>query len=238
MNVLGLIPARGGSKAIPHKNIVPLGGKPLIAWTVEAAKAASGLDRVVVSTDDETIAVAARAAGAETPFLRPAELAGDDAGALPVIRHAIETLEAGGWKADIVIYLQPTSPFRGAAAIDRAVALIGDGGCDTVVSVMRVPHAMTPESLMRRAGEFIEFIAPPEKRRFSRQNKSVLYARNGPAVLALTRSTALGDSLYGRRIKALEMSALESHDIDEPVDLAMAEALVPLVRSERQAGRI
>jgi CMP-N-acetylneuraminic acid synthetase len=215
-----------------------LGGQPLITWTVSAARAAQGLSRVAVSTDDDEIRAAARLAGAETPFRRPPALAGSEVGALPVIRHALEALDAEGWRADFVIYLQPTSPFRGAGAIDRAVTLIGDGSCDTVVSVVKVPHAMTPDSLMCRAGDYLEFVAPPDRRILRRQDKSELYARNGPAVLALTRATALGDSLYGKRIKALEMSRLESLDIDEPADLNLAEALVPLVRAERAAGHI
>jgi len=239
MNIVGLIPARGGSKGIPRKNIVPLAGRPLIAWTIAAATAARGVGRVIVSTDDEEIAEVARAQGAEVPFLRPAALASDGAGALPVIRHAIESLSAAGYQADAVIYLQPTSPFRGSAPIERAVALMQLGDVDTVVSVVRVPHAMTPDSLMRRNGDYVEFIAPPEARSFRRQDKPVLYARNGPAVLALTRDTAMNrNELYGARIKAIEMSALESHDIDEPADLVVAEALAPLVASERKAGRL
>jgi CMP-N,N'-diacetyllegionaminic acid synthase len=239
MKIVGLIPARGGSKGIPRKNIVPLAGRPLIAWTIAAASASRGLGRVIVSTDDEEIAEIARAEGAEVPFLRPAALASDEVGALSVIRHGIEWLSADGYEADAVVYLQPTSPFRGSAPIERAIALIEGGDADTVVSVVRVPHAMTPDSLMRRHGDYLEFIAPPEARSFRRQDKPALYARNGPAVLALTRDTAMSrNELYGARIKAIEMSELESHDIDEPADLVVAEALAPIVASERIAGRL
>lgn len=233
MNIIGLIPARGGSKGIPRKNIVPLAGRPLMAWTIAAALAARGLGRVIVSTDDEEIAKVARAEGAEAPFLRPAALASDAAGALPVIRHAIEWLSATGYEADAVVYLQPTSPFRGPAPIERAIALIEEGDADTVVSVVRVPHAMTPDSLMRRKGDYLEFVAPPEARSFRRQDKSAFYARNGPAVLAVTRETVMSrNELYGERIKAIEMDSLESHDIDEPIDLVVAEALAPIAASK------
>ena len=237
MNVLGLIPARGGSKGIPRKNVAMLGGRPLIAWTIAAAKEASVIDRIVVSTDDEGIAEVARRSGAEVPFIRPVELAGDTAPAEAVIKHAVEELDAQNWRADVVVYLQPTSPFRSASAIARAVELIGGNACDTVVSVVRVPHAMTPGSLMRLDGEFLAFAAPEEERSFRRQDKPVLYARNGPAVLAMTRETALRGILYGSRIKAVEMGALESHDIDEPIDLEIAEALLPLVQAGRTPKR-
>jgi CMP-N-acetylneuraminic acid synthetase len=155
-----------------------------------------------------------------------------------VIRHAVETLDAAGWQADAVVYLQPTSPFRSSAAIARAIALLEPGDCDTVVSVVPVPHAMTPSSLMRPAGDYVDFVASPAERQFRRQDKPVLYARNGPAVLALTRASILRDELYGPRIKAVEMGRLESHDIDEPIDLTIAEALLPLVAAERAAGRL
>jgi CMP-N,N'-diacetyllegionaminic acid synthase len=233
MKILGLIPARGGSKGIPRKNIAPLAGRPLIAWTIEAALRAEGLGRIVVSTDDDEIAEVAARAGAEVPFRRPAEFSADSSEALPVIRHAIEQIDAQGWRAEAVIYLQPTSPLRGTEPIVRAIEWLRSGECDTAVSVVRVPHNMTPESLMRDTVGLLEFMAPPETRRFRRQEKSRLYARNGPAVLALTRQTLERGELYGPRIKAIEMGAIESHDIDEPLDLAVAERLLPLVNGLR-----
>jgi CMP-N-acetylneuraminic acid synthetase len=238
MNVLGLIPARGGSKAIPRKNLAPLGGRPLIVWTIEAACGAKCLQRVIVSTDDDEIALAARTAGAEVPFLRPKDLASDTAPALPVIRHAVQALDIMGWQADAVIYLQPTSPFRGSAIIERAAALLASGTCDTAVSVMPVPHNMTPGSLMRLCGDFLEFLTPPEERQFRRQEKPLLFARNGPAVLGLTRATMLAGNLYGDRVKAVSMGPLESHDIDTTLDLLIAQALLPLVLAQRAAGHI
>jgi CMP-N,N'-diacetyllegionaminic acid synthase len=232
MNLLALIPARGGSKGIPGKNIAPLGGRPLIAWTIEAAQRAVGLGRIVVSTDDDAIAAVARHEGAEVPFVRPAALAGDETEALPTIRHAVDSLDAEGWRTDAVIYLQPTSPFRGRGPIEQAVRLLADRTCDTVVSVVKVPHTMTPPSLMQMKGAFLEFMAPPESRSFRRQDKPLLYARNGPAVLGLTRAMIVERAqLYGSRIQPIEMGRLESHDIDDPLDLLVAEALLPLVRA-------
>ena len=139
MDVLGLIPARGGSKGVPRKNLAQVAGKPLLAWTVEAARAASELTRVVVSTDDDEIAAEA---GVEV-LRRPAELAADDAPMLEVVRHAVSELGP-----DVVVLLQPTSPLRRAEHVDAAVRLLLESGADAVVSVVAVPHRYSPEALM------------------------------------------------------------------------------------------
>src|SRR4051812_14473677 len=115
MKVAALIPARGGSKTIPRKNIVSVGGKPLIAWTIGAALGSKLLDRVCVSTDDEEIAAVARQHGAEVPFMRPAELASDEAGSLGVALHALDWMAAHGGEPDYLLLLQPTSPLRTTA---------------------------------------------------------------------------------------------------------------------------
>lgn len=119
--VVAIIPARGGSKGLPRKNVRPLAGKPLIAWTIEAAKGCAGIDRVVVTTDDEEIAAVARAHGAEVPFLRPADLARDDTTTEATLKHAVEALDRDGWRADVVVFLQPTDVFRRRAWLDEAV---------------------------------------------------------------------------------------------------------------------
>jgi len=121
LRVVAVVPARGGTDRVPYLNIKRLGDQPLLAHTLEAARGAACLDRVVVSTDDPRVAGVARAAGAEVPFLRPRELAGDIPSLKPVIVHAVRELEQAGERVDVVLVLQPTSPFRGAAAIDAAV---------------------------------------------------------------------------------------------------------------------
>lgn len=232
MNVLGLIPARGGSKGIPRKNIADLGGKPLIAWTIAAALQTPGLSRIVVSTDDDEIAGIARQWGAEVPFLRPVDIASDGAAALPVITHAVEHLARhDGWQADAVAYLQPTSPFRRSADIAAALELLGDAATETVVSVVRVPHNMQPNSLMRLAADgSLVFAAPPTERKFRRQDKGeVLFGRNGPAILLSRAAVFASGDIYGARIMPLEMDRLNSLDIDEPLDLDMARAVLPLL---------
>lgn len=227
MNILGLIPARGGSKGIPQKNIVPLAGKPLIAHTIQAAKASRYLSRVIVSTDDQAIATVAQEWGAEVPFLRPATLANDTAPAIGVMQHAIHQLAEDGWQANLIVYLQPTSPLRTTQNIDDCIQRHQQHHAQTVVSVVAVPHHYNPISLFKVAqnGQAQDFIET-EQRVLRRQDKPKLYARNGPAVLVLTAKRIMEDKiLYGEQTYLYEMKHQESVDIDSPFDLAYAEWL-------------
>ena len=123
--ILALVPARGGSKGLPHKNILPLGGHPLIAWSIAAGLQTETVSRVVCSTDDPEIAAVAARYGAEVPFLRPGELALDETLDLPVFQHALEWFEREeGWRADLVVQLRPTSPLRFPGQVDEAVRLL------------------------------------------------------------------------------------------------------------------
>lgn len=137
MATLGLIPARGGSKGIPRKNVLPIAGRPLIAWTIAAARAASAIDRVVVTTDDAEIAAVAAEHGAEVPFLRPAELARDETPGIDPVLHALDMLPG----VDTLVLLQPTSPLRTADDIDAAAALSAAHDGATVVGVTAAAHA-------------------------------------------------------------------------------------------------
>lgn len=224
-NVLGLIPARGGSKSISRKNVVPILGKPLIAYTIEAAQASQRLTRMVVSTDNAEIAKVAKEWGAEVPFLRPKELARDDTPALPVIQHALRYLETmEGWRADVVVYLQPTSPLRRGDHIDAAVDLLISKAADSVVSVVPVPHQFNPVSVMRLEGDYLVPFLPEAAHLLRRQDKPVVYARNGPAVLACTYETVMHHNrLYGERTLPFVMTQEESLDVDTAFDLALVE---------------
>lgn len=135
MLTVGIIPARAGSRGLPNKHLRLLGGEPLIVHTIRAALGATRLDRVLVSTNDRAVAAVARRAGASVPFLRPHQLAADDTPTLPVIRHAVDWLEARGEQVGIAVTLQPTSPLRDAAEIDRVVSLLDQEGVDSAVSV-------------------------------------------------------------------------------------------------------
>jgi len=228
LNVLGLIPARGGSRAIPRKNIALVAGKPLLVYTIEAAQQSRTIHRCIVSTDDEMIAQVARRWRGEVPFLRPAELAQDDTPALPVIQHAVRYLdEKEGWRADVVVYLQPTSPLRRAEHIDQAVDLLLQTDADSVVSVVEVPHQYNPVSIMRiKEGRLAPFLEQSDWI-LRRQDKPVVYARNGPAVLAVRRATVMEqNSLFGQDCRPLIMEMRNSLDVDGPFDLWLAERLV------------
>jgi len=149
-NFLALIPARGGSKSVPRKNIKQFLGKPLIAWTIEVARASGVFGRVISSTEDEEIAEIAKAYGAEMPFRRPGELAEDTTPTAPVVRHAIEWLrDREGWTPECVMILEPTSPARRAFHIREAADLLVQTDADSVASVSELPHHYNPEKVLR-----------------------------------------------------------------------------------------
>lgn len=225
MHVLGVIPARGGSKGIPGKNLAPVAGRPLLAWTADAALESRTLTRVVLSTDDETIARHGRALGLDVPFLRDAALAGDETPIVPVLQDLLARLHAvDGYKPDLVVLLQPTSPLRRAEHIDAAVARLIETGADVVVSVVEVPHQFHPLSVMAESdGRLTPWMAGHATRR---QDKPTLFARNGPAVLALRPAILGSASLYGGDTRAIVMSAADSVDIDTAWDLELASLLL------------
>ena len=225
MNVLGVIPARGGSKGIPTKNLAPLCGRPLLAYTADAVNDSSKLTRTIVSTDDKRIADCARSLGLEVPFIRPSSLAADDAPMLPVLQHAISALRVDGFDTDMVVLLQPTSPLRRGQHIDAAIDWLQRVRGDSVVSVVEVPHQFNPISVMRvdegLLKPFLETSAPTR-----RQDKPRLFARNGPAVLAVHARVIEDGSLYGDESWPLIMTPEESLDIDTPWDLRLAESVL------------
>lgn len=228
--ILGLIPARGGSRGIPRKNVALVDGRPLLAYTCEAALGSRRLSRVVLSTDDDEIAAVGAACGVEVPFRRPGDLAQSETPSFPVAQHAVQWLRAHeGWEADVVVLLQPTSPLRRACHIDEALVRMEATGADTVVSVVAVPHRYSPYSIGRiHDGWLREFWEQPVSfDRFRRQEVPVLYARNGPAVLA-TRVTVLLEhqSFFGERVLPYVMPEDDSVDIDTDFDLRLAEWLL------------
>lgn len=222
-NVLGVVPARGGSKGIPHKNLAAVAGRPLLAYTADAVRASRRLTRAVVSTDDEAIADGARHLGLDVPFMRPAALAEDATPMLPVLQHADREMTARGFAAGVVVLLQPTSPLRRAEHVDAAVDLLVESGADSVVSVVEVPHQFSPVSVMRMEGKrLVPFLDGELVTR--RQDKPRTWARNGPAVLAVRADVLRGGSLYGTDVRPLVMTAHDSFDLDTPDDLEWLEA--------------
>lgn len=232
MKVLGIIPARGGSKGVPGKNLRVVAGRPLLAYTADAARESRRLDRVVLSTDDPAIADAGRRLGLDVPFMRPAALAEDDAPMMPVLRHAVAEMDGRGFRADAVVLLQPTSPLRTAAHVDAALDLLESTGADSVVTVVEVPHQFSPVSVLALDGDRLRpFLPGPVVTR--RQDKPRVFARNGPAVLAVRVATLRAGSLYGDDCRPLLMDAEASVDIDGPADFDYAEFL--LFRAARAA---
>jgi N-acylneuraminate cytidylyltransferase/CMP-N,N'-diacetyllegionaminic acid synthase len=220
-----VIPARGGSKGIPHKNIVNLTGKPLIAYTIQAALKSKNSQRVIVSTDDVKIAEVAKSYGAEVPFLRPAELAKDDAPSLLVIQHAVKYVEENeGHKFDVVVVLQPTSPLRSKEYIDEAVEKLLRTGADSVVTVCEVKHH--PFWSFTAKGDNLYPFSKKGITIGKRQDLPEIYAVNG-AVYALRRDVLFEqNSLYGKDTRAVVMPYEESLDIDNYFDLFIAEMML------------
>jgi CMP-N-acetylneuraminic acid synthetase len=228
MRVLGIITARGGSKGIPGKNLKLLGGRPLLDYTIDAAND-TPLDRLILSTEDQKIADAARALGCEVPFMRPAELARDETPHLPVIQHAAKwLLEHQNYKADIVLTLQPTSPLRSAADIAAALRMLELSDADSVVSVNEVSAHAHPMRMLRvdDTGHAVLFATgqPVRKRINRRQDLPKAWVMNGAIYACRTDVLfAAEPSLYGDRVVAYPMPIERSISIDTLEDWAEAE---------------
>jgi len=222
MTILALVPARGGSKRLPGKNILPLGGKPLIAWTIEAARACPGVGAVLVSTDDAAIAAAARAAGALVPWLRPAELATDTAGSVEVALHALDWYEQTHGAVDGLLLLQPTSPFRAPATLARGLALFAGGGGAGVLGVSPAPSH--PAWTMKlEDGLLVPYL--PGQAALRSQDLPPAYVINGAFYLVTPASLRAARSFVGAATLPLVMdSACEAIDIDTADDFAAAQA--------------
>ena len=231
MRTLGLIPARGGSKGIPGKNRRMLGDKPLLAWTAEAAHAATGLDRVVLSTDDRDIARIGREIGLDVPFMRPPELARDETPMLPVVAHALDALAAGGDDFDAVCLLQPTSPMRTPQTIDRAVTRLARGDVDTVMSVLEVPHEHNPhwvffaEGDLERGGRLVLATGASEPIP-RRQLLPPAYHRDGSIYVVRSEIVRSQGSLFGPRMAGIVGDPDRHVNLDGPEDWARAEHLI------------
>ena len=220
MNVLGLIPARAGSKSIPKKNLVDLGGRPLIAWTIEAA-VNSSLSKVIVSTDSIEIAAACKSLGAEVPFMRPEKISLDDSLSIDVVIHALDTLEED---FDSVMLLQPTSPFRSVSDINNAIQLLAEA--DSVISVEAV-EGMHPARMkfINTDGYLVDPLFAEEVENMPRQQLSPLYIRNG--AIYLTKIESIRQRTFkGAKSRALIMPSSRSINIDSEFDLQIARALL------------
>ncbi len=224
--ILALIPARGGSKGLPHKNILPFLGKPLICWTIEQALASTLIDEVFVSTDDEVIAETARKSRVNVPFLRPAELARDDS---PTIDTIIHTLDYFGREAfDILALLEPTSPLRKESDIDGALTLLIDNLslAEAIVSVGEV-HTENPFIVKTIEEGFVKpLLSPESKDFFQRQQLPRVYFPYGVIYAATCRSLTESRTFYQARTLPYLLERWQNYEIDDMYDFLCTEAIM------------
>lgn len=219
---LCIIPARGGSKSIPGKNLRVVAGKPLLAWSIEQALA-SIADKVVVSTDSAEIAAVAKDAGAEVPFMRPAELATDTAATEPVLLHALDELERNsGYRPEAVVLLQPTCPIRKAGTVDRAIRHFAENRADSLVGAREIHPFLwedidNPKALYDFMNRPRRQDVPPEKR---------IFEETGAMYITRTGFLRRTGNRLGGKIAIFPMDAEESWDIDAESDLMVVDALL------------
>lgn len=225
--MLAIIPARGGSKGLPGKNIRHLGDKPLIAYTVEAALKSTSIDRVIVSTDSDEIADVSRKAGAEVPFIRPADLATDEARAQDVYVHACEFMESSyGIDVAKFVVLLPTSPFRKAEHIDEAVSLLRGNDAETVISVCKANKPATWFLYMDRNGYVVNCGFDKKSASGNRQQNMDYYIPNGAIYVLDYLLLKHKGTYYSENTIGYEMDRYSSIDIDCLEDLEYAEFIL------------
>ena len=226
LRVLGLIPARGGSKGVARKNVRLLGGRPLLQYTADSAMAATRLARVVLSTEDAEIAEVGRRCGLDVPFRRPADLARDDTPMLSVVQHALRAMTSAGEDYDAVCLLQPTSPLRTAEEIDACISLLETSGADSVVTVLPIPdsyhpfwaYLQAPDGTIRLSTGAAEPIT-------RRQDLPPAVHREGSIYVALASTVLAGNSLYGARTVGYLVRRPTRLNIDTDEDWRQAEQL-------------
>lgn len=222
MKILGLVPARGGSRGVPGKNLAPLAGRSPVRRAYEAGRDSGVCDRIILSTDDEAIAAEGRQAGLEVPFLRPAALARDDTPMIDVVVHTLETLRVQGYEPDAVLLLQPTSPLRRPEHLRHAAELLDDN--DSVCSVVRLPREHSPHYVMKIDERgYLDFFLEDGARYTRRQEVPQAYRRDGTVYLTRTSVILGGRTLYGQRCVPLVLDERESLTVDSPEQWREAE---------------
>lgn len=223
MRVLAIIPARGGSKGVPKKNIKLLGGKPLIEYTIKDAKSSKFLTEIVVSTDDSEIAFAAEIAGFKPPFIRPIELALDNSTSITVVQHAVDFFEKQNVFFDAICLLQPTSPFREKGFIDNAISKFIESKADSLVSVLPVPHEFNPHWTFEITENNLLKIATGETEIIPRrQELPKAYHRDGSIYISKVSIIKKG-TFFGESISYIESNPDFYVNIDTIEDWKKAE---------------
>lgn len=225
MSCVAIIPARGGSKGVPMKNIRPINGLPLIAYTIKAALDSELFEDVIVSTDSEEIANVAREYGADVPFVRPADISGDMATSDAVVTHAIDFMKKQGKEYDEVFKLQPTSPLRTATHIKEAYSLFKEKNADFVVSFCECEHTPLWSGELGEDGSIDGFMSNLDKSA-CRQSYPTFYRLNGAIYIAKVDKFIENGSFIGKNGFAYVMEQIDSIDIDSQLDFNFAEFLI------------
>jgi len=224
--ILGVIPARSGSKSVKDKNIKSLGGKPLMAHTILTGLKCKLIDKLIVSTDSQKYSEIAKSFGAEVPFLRPKELASDETSTESVLKHAMETLESKGEKIETVVLLDLTSPFRSVKDIEKCIKNLNMPETESVVTVCQVDH--NPFFVMgtvNQQGYFDYPLIKPKEKIFRRQDAPKVYRLNA-AVYAIKKELVMREKRFTEKTRAIEMPIVRSSHIDSPEDFLYAEFLL------------
>jgi CMP-N-acetylneuraminic acid synthetase len=227
MKMTAFIFARGGSKGVPGKNIRRLGGKPLIAWSIEQALAVKRVERVLVSTDSEEIAAVAREYGAEVPFIRPAELARDDSPEWLAWRHGLNFLkESGGSYPDAMIVVPATAPLREVGDLDRCLDEYEKGAVDIVITVTDAHRS--PYFNMVRANDdgTVRLVIPPAGAIVRRQDAPAVYDMTTVAYVARPEFVMTRDGIFAGRVRSVHVPVERALDIDTPLDFSIVEHLI------------
>jgi CMP-N-acetylneuraminic acid synthetase len=227
MSVVALICARGGSKGVPGKNIRPLAGRPLIAWSIMHAQAVPRIERTIVSTDSEQIAAAARENGAEVPFMRPAHLARDDSPEWLVWRHALEYLrESCGCYPDILIVVPATAPLRTSADLESCLDEYARGGADAIITVTDAHRSPYFNMVKRHADGTVALVVPPQGTVFRRQDAPVVYDMTTVAYVVRPEFVMSSNSILEGRVRAVHIPRERALDIDTLLDFRIAQCLL------------
>lgn len=226
MSTYGFIFARGGSKGVPGKNIKPLGGLPLIAHSIRAAQESGRIDRIIVSTDDESIADVAREYGAEVPFMRPAELATDTASEWDAWRHAVT--QVGDF--DVFVSLPCTSPLRSASDVQRCVDVFAEGESDVVVTVRHAERHPSFNMVTMDEQGYASIAMPLEGTITRRQDAPTIFDMTTVAYVTSPQFILSENAIFQGRVRAVEIPAERAVDIDTELDFAFAEFLMERMR--------
>lgn len=237
MEILAIIPARGGSKGIPFKNVKLLNGKPLLEYTTRVALSSKFITRIVLSTENKDIADIGSKLGVEVPFLRPVDLSEDNTPSISVVKNVINELNMlEKYIPDIIILLQPTSPLRTLNQLNEAIELYLQSNCDSLVSICEVPHNMSPSSALRMNENniVVPFMAYDENNNL-RQKKPKYFARNGAAIYIMSYNCIMNkNSLFGDSTIGYLMDKISSIDIDDEYDWEIANLYLSKLETEKQ----